>query len=158
MGNLAGFDANQDYGALSYEALPAGNYEAVLVESEDKVSETTGCEYIGLVWEIIEGEHKGRRIWDNVMRKHQKPEVVAIGNRKLKAIMGALGPANDTSDWHGQPIGLKVTRKFNKDRGENQNNVGDYFSMNAEAPPKAAPKPAPAKAAGGVPGKKPWGK
>jgi hypothetical protein len=161
MGNLVGFDSEADYGSLSFEALPAGNFEAVLVESNNKVSETTGCEYIGLVWEIIDGPHKGRRIWDNVIRKHTKAEAVAIGNRKLKSIMNALGPANDTSDWHGQPIGLKLTRKFNKERGEDQNNVADYFSFDAEPAPKQPPKAAPPKVhatGGNHPGKKPWGK
>ncbi len=140
MGNLMGFDPDQVEGELSYEAIPAGNYEAVLCESENKTSESTGCEYIQLVWEVIEGEYRGRKIYDISVRRHSNETAVAFGNRKLKAIMGVLGKVNDTSEWHNRPIGIKVKVKFNKERGGNQNQIGDYFNIDAESPPKVSPK------------------
>lgn len=140
MGNLSGFDAASVEGSLGYEAIPAGKYEAAMIESENKTSQNGG-EYIQFVWEILSGPNKGRRLYDMAMRKAENPIAVQIGNKKLKALMGIFGPANDTSQWHNKPLLIQVGIRDSQRSGEKENQVNNYFPAGGSAPVEAKKNP-----------------
>ena len=63
MANLSGFDANRVEPSTDFDPLPAGKYLAVITDSEMKPTKAGTGNYLELTFEIIEGQHKGRRAW-----------------------------------------------------------------------------------------------
>lgn len=67
----------------SYEAMPAGNYEARIAEAELTNAKSSGAPMVKVVWEISDGEFAGRKVFDNVVlnvpwKVKQYAEVVGI--------------------------------------------------------------------------------
>ncbi len=52
--------------AATYDVLPAGKYLAMAVASELKPTKTGSGEYLQITFEIIDGQFKGRKIWDRL--------------------------------------------------------------------------------------------
>jgi hypothetical protein len=155
MGNLSDFDAGSVDGTFGYSALPAGNYSAVLESTETKQSKAGDSHYIQFTWVISDGHFAGRKLWDIVMRKHDNPTVIQIGNRKLKGLVDQFGPATDTSEWHDRELVLKVTQRTDKSSGEIQNQIVGYDSNVVAEPVKIEPKQTASINRGS---KTPWGK
>jgi hypothetical protein len=63
MADLRGFDANQVEPIADFEPLPADQYTAAIVESEMKPNKAGTGRYLQLVFEVLEGFYKGRRLW-----------------------------------------------------------------------------------------------
>ena len=63
------FNANEVEPSVGYEAIPAGKYQAVIVESDMKPNKAGTGEYLQLEFEVIEGEFKGRKLWRKIMGK-----------------------------------------------------------------------------------------
>ena len=61
---LNGFNAAAIEPAATYEPLPAGNYSAVIVESEEKPTKAMTGSYLQLGLEIVEGQYAGRKLID----------------------------------------------------------------------------------------------
>ena len=59
---LNGFNAAAIEPAATYEPLPAGNYSAVIVESEEKPTKAMTGSYLQLGLEIVEGQYAGRKL------------------------------------------------------------------------------------------------
>ena len=60
MANLNGFDANLVEPTKALEPIPAGKYQAVIIESEMKPTKAGTGQYLELKFQILEGEYKGR--------------------------------------------------------------------------------------------------
>ena len=58
------FDATSVEPTTAYELLPAGKYRAQIVESEMRVTKNGMGQFLWLMLDILEGEHKGRKIFD----------------------------------------------------------------------------------------------
>lgn len=55
------FDATSVEPTTAYELLPAGKYRAQIVESEMRVTKNGMGQFLWLMLDILEGEHKGRK-------------------------------------------------------------------------------------------------
>lgn len=60
------FDATSVEPTTAYELLPAGKYRAQIVESEMRVTRNGMGQFLWLMLDILEGEHKGRKIFDQL--------------------------------------------------------------------------------------------
>jgi len=147
MASLNGFDANEVDPNVAFEPIPAGDYLAVIVASDRKPTKNGAGEYLQLEMEVIEGPHKGRKVWDRLMLKHTNSQTVAIAKSTLSALCRAVGvmQPKDSVDLHNLPMLVKVACKKRDDTGEITNVVKGYKK-------KGSSSPAPA-AAGGTP---PW--
>lgn len=141
-------------------AIPAGEYLAVITESEMKTTKSGNGQFLQLTFEVIEGEFKGRKVWHRLNLNNPNSQAVEIARRELKAIMVAVNfPGdiiNDSADLHNLPLTIKVKAKQSDD-GEVQNEIK---SFKAKGTPTFAAGGTPA-AAGAAPagdGKPPWAK
>src|SRR5687768_16673133 len=90
----------------SFEPIPAGTYEAVMIDSEAVPTKKAGGERIKMTWQIISGEHEGRKVFDSANTRNENPKAVEIGMRQLKSIalaVGHTGPLTDSADLHDKP-------------------------------------------------------
>lgn len=129
MASLDGFDAASVPEERAFEALPPGKYKAIIIGSEIKSTKAGTGTYLSVQCEVIDGPHKGRRVYDNINRTNPNEVAVEIGNQTLAAIMRATDclNASDSSDFHNKPIGIKLeTRDY---RGDLQNEIKGYFAL-----------------------------
>ena len=70
---MAHLDFNaEEYQPLDgFETIPASDYTASVVSSEIKASKNGKGTYLELVWEVLDGEFKGQRVWYRIMISHQ---------------------------------------------------------------------------------------
>jgi len=158
-GNMGGqFDANKVAPKKAFEPIPTSWQPAMMIKSEivavdGKKGKGSGAK---LTWQITDGPHKGRQVYDFVNLKNTNPNTQAMGDAQTSAICHATGfmMPQDTSQWHNLPCYIRVKPKPAKDGYDASNSVGDYRPLSD--PPKqlgapaavsaAAPAPAPAPA------------
>lgn len=159
------------------ELLPAGMYQAIIIESGGKPDdERTGEDglvsskngrgrYLPMTFEIIDGECKGRQIYKNFNLENQNEQAVRIAQSEIKELLQAIGwdfiakpcGPEDTSEIHNIPITLQIVVKNNKQTDEPQNEIkhfkprqsAGFYQQTATA---AAAKPA----APATPAAPPW--
>ncbi len=145
MANLGGFDASEVKDS-EYEALPAGEYRAVISDSERKKTKDGASELLQVKLQIIEGPFKNRTIIDRFNLWNKNPEATNIAQQQFKKVCEALNilkPA-DSSALHMKPLTIKLAvKEYN---GKDQNEVKGYkaalsSSAPAEKTATAATKP-----------------
>lgn len=127
-GNLKGFDANQFEPNSAFEPIPTDWYKAAIIESEMKKTNKGDGEFLELTLEVLEGPHKGRKVWDrlNLRNPSQKAQEIARGS--LSAICHATGKMrpDDSRELHNIPLDVRVAMKKRADNGEMGNEVKGY--------------------------------
>lgn len=145
MADLGGFDASQVKDS-EFEALPAGEYRAVIAESERKKTKDGASELLQVKLQIIDGPFKNRTVIDRFNLWNKNPEAMTIAQQQFKKVCEALNiikPA-DSSALHMKPLMIKLAvKEYN---GKDQNEVKGYkaalsSSAPAAASTGAAPKP-----------------
>jgi hypothetical protein len=77
-------------GGQKVEPLPAGEYLARISKAEVKNTKGNG-KGISLSWQVIDGDYAGKYCSDFIMFKHSNPDVVKIGEERLKGILVSAG-------------------------------------------------------------------
>ena len=120
-----------------YDPLPKGEYEAIVTESQMKITKAGTGEYLALTMQITDGEHSGRKIWEN-LNLHNPNEVAEnIARANLKAISQACGFAelDDTDQLNDIPfiLVLDIDRK-----DSTRNRVMGYKRAGSGSAPSAS--------------------
>ena len=145
--NLQGFNAQEVEPQSSFDPIPAGEYTAMITDSEMKPTKNGAGEYLQLVFNICDGEHEGRKVFARLNLNNPNQTAVEIAQRELSAICHAVGvlTPNDSSDLHDKPMTIKV--KIRQSPGyDPQNEISAYkalggSSVGGAAKPKAGKKP-----------------
>ncbi len=119
------FDASQVEPNRPYGPLPAGEYRVQIVESAYRENDNTGSKYAELVFEVLDGEHTGRKHFERLSLWHDNQTVVDIAQRTLSAICRAVGQmqVSNTQVLEFKPLGMKARVTKRKDNGEWQNQM-----------------------------------
>jgi hypothetical protein len=146
MGNLDGYDASQyDPDGANFEPIPAADYECVMIESEFKpTKKNDGNEYLQCIWEVIKGEHKGRRLFDRLNLKNSNETAAQIAASTLSAICHAVGvlKPSDSSALHNKPLIVSVIIEERNDKaGVFKNEIKGYRSTKAPAKTETKAEP-----------------
>lgn len=151
MADLSGFNAD-DHEVRDFEAIPAGQYTAIIQASEMKPTKAGDGAYLQLTFQVIEGAHKNRLLWARLNLDNKSKAAVDIANGELAAICRAVGimRPKDSEDLHSKPMSIRVAQKTGTD-GEVRNEIKGYRPTGGqveteeaeEAEPEVAPAPAP---------------
>ena len=146
MADLRGFDANQVEPSTDFEPIPAGKYPAVITESEMKPNKAGTGHYLQLVFEILDGAYKGRRLWARLNLDNPNALAVQIARAELSAVCRAVGvlAPNDSVDLHNLPLVVHVKCRKRDDTGEITNEIKGYAkkeSTTANSQPAANSTP-----------------
>lgn len=139
----------------SFEALPAGWYDAAIAGAEIKNTKSGTGRYIAIRYDILGPTHQGRVVFGNLNIENASAKAEEIGRQQLRALMEAIGlpRLNDTDQLLGANVKIKLKIERDDQYGD-RNNVAQFASLGKPATAaSAAPKPAAAKPAGGAP---PW--
>lgn len=142
----------------SHDVLPAGNYEAVIIESAVNANKAGTGHYLALTFEVINGEHTGRRLWVRLNIDHPNAAAVQMAQQDLASICRACGldKVSDSEQLHDIPMIVTVKETNDRTTGEPRADIKGYKAIPRQAPapasspavspyiaPAAAPAPAP---------------
>lgn len=136
MAQLGYFDSNAVEPSSSRDAIPAGKYRMAITGSEVKDTKSgNGGKLIAFEWTVLEGEFKGRKVWQNVNFKNPSAKAQQIGQGELSAICRACAKPGirDTAELHHIPIWVKVGIEKNQN-GEDRNNVKEVLWKESTKP------------------------
>lgn len=141
------FDARTVAPAVEIGALPSGEYLVAITDSSFESTKMGDGQFLKLVFTVLDGEHKGRQIWDRLNLVNRNPTAVEIAQRALSAICHATGVLTvaDSSQLHDRPLVIKV--KYVPPAGDfgEKNEVKAYKSAAVGSPaPSRQPAPPPA--------------
>jgi hypothetical protein len=133
MAHLNGFNANEVDPNVGFDPIPAGKYLVVITNSEMKPTKNGKGEYLELEMEVLEGQYKGRRLWDRLTLKHPNEMTVTIARGMLSSICRAVNvmKPNDSVELHNLPLIASVGCKKRDDTGDLTNVVKGYAKRDA---------------------------
>ncbi|KAB7788012.1 DUF669 domain-containing protein [Methylorubrum populi] len=147
----------------SFDPMPAGDYNAQIVESEIKQTKSGG-DMLRLTLEIIDGPFANRKVWDNLNIRNNNATAQQIAQRALADICSATGTGalTDSEDLHFKPLVVSLKIEPARDGYDARNAVKRYKGRSGQPPGNKAPSQAqrpqqaaqPARGSGG--GSKPW--
>ena len=133
------FDASTVAPQASNGPVPAGTYLAQIIESDVAPLKSGKGTGLKLTLEIIDGQHKGRRIWDNLNIQHEIEETQRIAQGQLSALCHAVNviKLQDTAALHHKPVHVRVVVREAQGQYQASNNIKGYESAGGARP--AAP-------------------
>ncbi len=160
---LLNFNANE-YEEQSFELIPAGWYQGVVVMSDLGTTKDGSGVYVKLQVRLQGNPaYNDRVVFDQINIKNSNPVAEKIGNEHLATLCRAVGVMNlsDTTQLHGIPmmvkIGVRMASDSDKERGYDDKNIIKGFkkldgvgapvmsapvaTVSRPAAPAAAPKP-----------------
>jgi hypothetical protein len=73
-----------------FDVLPVGEYVVVVSETDMKDASTGKGRYLQIVFTVIDGEYKGRKIWDRLNIDNESTTAQEIAQRALSSICRAV--------------------------------------------------------------------
>jgi hypothetical protein len=145
----------------NFDPMPNGDYPAMISESQMKhpkdpygTPDASKPMYLELKLTIIDGEFKGRTVFDRLHLNNANETTRKIAKGTLASILDAVGMVsiNDSSEMHNKPLIIKVVVKPESGQYSAGNEVKGYSQYKAETS-AIQPKQVSATPAGA---KKPW--
>ena len=145
------FDSSAVEPQQSNSPIPAGTYLAHVTESDLKPLKSGNGMGLSLTFQILDGEHKNRKIWMNLNVQHSNPTAQQIGQSQLSALCHAVQvqKMRDTNELHSKPVKIKVKIRVDAQYGD-KNEVTGFEAATGASPaafnakqPAAAPAAAP---------------
>lgn len=76
----------------TYDPLPQGTYTVKLTSVKDaKVTKAGNGEILPVTFEVVEGDHSGRLIFQNLLIDHENSEYVGYTKNKIDGFLKAVG-------------------------------------------------------------------
>jgi hypothetical protein len=134
-----GFDSTTVEPSKGFDLIPAGEYTAEIIASEEKRTQSGNGSYVALTWQICDGEFAKRRIWVNLNLDNPNSEAVAIARGELSAICRAVGvlKPQESSELHMRRCRIKIKHKANKQTKELEARISNYDPITGAAPAPA---------------------
>ena len=133
------FDATNVPPDEGFTPVPAGDYTVAICESERGPNKAGTGENLKLSLQILDGEHKGRKVNTWLCIRHQKPDTQRMALGALSAICRAVGvmKPNAPSELHTRPMLVAITVSKGSD-GDPTNNVKRFRPASGAAPAVAS--------------------
>lgn len=156
MADLNGFNANEVEPNVGFDPIPAGEYLAKIIESEQKPTRKGNGSLLSLKFQILDGQYVNRTLFANLNLHNPNETAVKIARGDLSAICRAVGvmTPRDSLELHNLPLVIKVVCKKRADNDEMTNVIkafkpkGEYKKVESQTQSQAA-------GAGAAPWKKP---
>jgi hypothetical protein len=127
MANLGHFDADGVNTDDPFAPIPPDEYVMLTTNSEIRTTKSGSGKYIALEHEIVEGDYKGRKVWNNLNLWNTNPQAVQIATRHLACLCKATGKRQitDTAEIHGIPFRARLS--IDTSGAKPQNRIDDYL-------------------------------
>ena len=138
------FNSN-DHEEVSFDLIPNCEAPAVIVDSKIKDTSNGKGRMISLTIQIIDGPHKKRLLWENLVLWHESEKAVQIARGKLSSICKAVNTPviEDTQQLHNKPMLIKVGIRKGKNGYEDSNVIKKYSPISGSGNQVAQNRPQP---------------
>ncbi|MFL0802558.1 MAG: DUF669 domain-containing protein [Agarilytica sp.] len=126
MGDLSSLNMAQ-VEAKSFSVLPVGDYKACIVESGIYPTKANNGYYVKAKFQVLEGEHKNRIVFNNFNIANPNPAAVEMGLGQLKACAEACGVPN-IQDSHELTDKICIISVGIDPKNPDQNTIKGYAS------------------------------
>ena len=129
-----GYTADPNQPEESFDIVPAGEYTTI-IEASDYTPNKQGTGMIlKLTYQIIDGEFKGRKIFENLNLQNENAQAAQIAQRALNSICLAVGVQHvqDSAQLHGIPLILEVSVKEDPTYGK-QNRIKKHIPISGQS-------------------------
>lgn len=125
--------------------IPAGEYNLVIVATEDRANAAGTGRFYKLEIEVADGQHKGRKLWEIVNYEHPNAQAVAISTRTLTGLCLAMNLQgfSHPDELRYKPFRAKV--KVQEDKSGKygpQNRLGNVVAPQESTAQQSAPQAA----------------
>ena len=102
----------------SYGLIEPGNYLAMIIASEMKPNKARTGEYLQLTVEVIDGQYKGRKVFDrlNIRNQNKTAEHMAIESLNALCLATSVLHLNDSEQLHNIPVMITVDIEEGKEK------------------------------------------
>ena len=131
------FDASQVEPAVPFEAIPSDKYVVEITHSEFKPTKSGNGSYLEFEYTVLEGEYRGRKVWDRLCLNHSTQKTVDIARSHLSAICHAVNVLRPRESNELHHIPLVITVKARKDESTDTifNEVKGYAKRESKIAP-----------------------
>ncbi len=100
------FDASGVAPETPRELLPPDRYPVQIVQSEMRATKAGDGQMLWIEMDVIDGPHRGRKIWDQLNLVNRSEVAQEIAQRRLSAICHAVGQVQvtDSQQLHFKPM------------------------------------------------------
>ena len=145
--DLRGFDARTvEPNDGDFTPIPEGWYTVRITHTEQKTNKGGTGSHLAITFEVIGGEHEGRRVRDLLNLDNPNPNTVNIARGQLSAICRAIGvmTPDSSEDLHGIPLIVRVTQRAGQANpdgtgGQIYNDVKGYKAVPTAKPADDCP-------------------
>lgn len=148
-----------------FGAIPAGEYRAMIVDSDMKNTKAGTGKYLELTHEILEGPQKGKKVWARLNLVNPNPTASQIAAQQLAEIVNAVGyvgRVQDSQVLHNRPCIIRVEyvpADLARGQKNDANEIKKWLSIGGgTAAATVGASPAPAAPAAGAAAQMPWAK
>lgn len=109
--------------------VPGGDYEVWPVEAEMKTTKAGTGQFIRVAFEVLEGEYKRRKLWQNFTWINPSEKAQEIGRGQFSGMCKAMGMAGivaDTSEILKKRVIATVTVVESDWNGKDENKITHY--------------------------------
>lgn len=143
---ILNFDASKIEVNESYDVIPDNTIvNAVITSSEWKETKDKTGGYLALKYEIIDGNYKGRLIFENINLQNSNDKAVKIAQETLAKICNAIGKitVQNSEELHNIPMSLKLGVNPAQNGYEASNKIKSYSKISGSVgvQPQAETKP-----------------
>ena len=133
------FDASK-HQPRSFEPMKPGTYIAQITKSEMRESKA-GNKYLSFRFDVLDGEYKGRVLFENLHLWHTNTVAVEVANSLLAGMCRACGVVKlqNTQQLHHQPMKIKVKIQEAKGDYEASNAITAFEAADSYTPPAQEP-------------------
>ena len=140
---LLNFDASKIEVNDSYDVIPDNTLvNAVITSSEWKETKDKAGGYLALKIEIIDGDYKGRFIFENLNLQNSNDVAVKIAQETLAKICKAIGKeqVQNSEELHNIPMTLKLGVNPAKDGYDASNKIKSFSKAGNVTTPTIQPQ------------------
>lgn len=118
----------------SYDLIPKGKYKMAITKSDYKAVKSGKGFGLNLEIDILDGQYKGRKLFEWLNIEHQNEEAQQIGQGKLSAICRAVNilDLRDPSQLHDLPFIGAVGIKTDKKSGDERNVINSFEALSGK--------------------------
>lgn len=115
--------------------MPAGWYPVAVDETEMKPTANGDGAYLNARLTVLDGPHKGSKVWHRFNIKNASEKAVEIGYKQLSALMHAVGviKMEATEQLHNKPLFVKLKFVPAEGQYDSKNEITAFRKSNDEA-------------------------
>ena len=115
-----------------FKPLPPGNYPVSIDYCDVRDTKKMNGEMLHLEFLVTEGNWQGRKLFDNLLFKHENPTAVEMGKKKIAALARAIGlekfKLNESRAFLNKPLAVDIEIKKGTDGYADSNEIVKYMA------------------------------